>query len=289
MASRSNSWHPPCLSTRRDANMALPGTSFAGPSFSQSREFARRKKRSSPKMNRTSLTIFLALSTALSVGCASKNYVRQQTTPLINKTNELDDLTAKNSKDIKDVDARAQAGIDAVNAKTAQVEQKTRAAAQQAAQAQTLADSGVSRVDTLQNTVANLDNYHVVTEAAVHFGFNKDNLTKKAKDALDQLATDVGNTKGYIIAVEGSADYNYTLSQRRADAVIQYLASQHNIPAHKIYLIGLGKDKPAESNKTSGGRAANRRVDVRLMSNTTDTAAPASQPTAATQPAPPSM
>ena len=246
-------------------------------------------------MNRTSLTIFLALSTVLSVGCASKNYVRQQTTPLINKTNELDDLTAKNSKDIKDVDARAQAGIDAVNAKTAQVEQKTRAAAQQAAQAQTLADSAVNRVDTLQNTVANLDNYHVVTEAAVHFGFNKDNLTKKAKDALDQLATDVGNTKGYIIAVEGStdsvgsADYNYTLSQRRADAVIQYLASQHNIPAHKIYLIGLGKDKPAESNKTSGGRAANRRVDVRLMSNTTDTAAPASQPTAATQPAPPSM
>jgi OOP family OmpA-OmpF porin len=246
-------------------------------------------------MNRTSLTIFLALSTALSVGCASKNYVRQQTTPLINKTNELDDLTAKNSKDIKDVDARAQAGIDAVNAKTAQVEQKTQAAAQQAAQAQTLADSAVNRVDTLQNTVANLDNYHVVTEAAVHFGFNKNNLTKKAKDALDQLATDVGNTTGYIIAVEGStdsvgsADYNYTLSQRRADAVIQYMASQHNIPAHKIYLIGLGKDKPAESNKTSEGRAANRRVDVRLMSNTTDAAAPASQPTAATQPAPPSM
>src|SRR5450755_464746 len=282
--------------------MALPRSKIRGLKFSQSREFARRKtqdarrkKRSSPKMNRTSLTIFLALSTALSVGCASKNFVRQQTTPLINKTNELDDLTAKNSKDIKDVDARAQAGIDAVNARTAQVEQKTQAVAQQAAQAQTLADSAVNRVDTLQNTVANLDNYHVVTEAAVHFGFNKDNLSKKAKDALDQLATDVGNTKGYIIAVEGStdsvgsADYNYTLSQRRADAVIQYLASQHNIPAHKIYLIGLGKDKPAESNKTSGGRAANRRVDVRLMSNTTDTAAPASQPTAATQPAPPSM
>ena len=57
-------------------------------------------------MNRTSLTVLLALSMAASVGCASKNYVRQQTTPLINKTNELDDLTAKNSNDIKDVDAR---------------------------------------------------------------------------------------------------------------------------------------------------------------------------------------
>ncbi len=101
------------------------------------------------------------------------------------------------------------------------------------------------------------------------------------------------NAKGYIIAVEGGtdstgdADYNYGLSQRRADSVVQYLASQHSIPAHKIYLIGLGKDKPVESNKTRDGRAKNRRVDVRLMTNSVDGAAPAQQPTAA--PAPPSM
>ena len=244
-------------------------------------------------MNRTSLTILLALSTAFSLGCASKNYVRQQTTPLINKTNELDDLAAKNSKDIKDVDARAQSGIEAVNTKTAEVDQKAQAAAQQATQAQTLADTAVNRVDTLQTTVANLDNYRVVTETSVHFGFNKDNLTKKAKDALDQLATDVNNTKGYIITVEGgtdsvgSADYNYGLSERRADAVIQYLASKHDVPAHKIYLIGLGKDKPVDSNKTSTGRAANRRVDVRLMTNTTGST-PAGQPTKSST-TPPSM
>jgi OmpA-OmpF porin, OOP family len=224
-------------------------------------------------MNRTSLPILLAASMFVTVGCASKNYVRQQTTPIINKTNELDDLTAKNSKDIKDVDARAQAGIQQVQAKAAEVDQKAQAAGQQATQAQTLADNAVRRVDTLQNAVANLDNYRVVTEASVHFGFNKDNLTKKAKDALDQLAQSVPNTKGYLIAVEGGtdsvgdADYNYALSQRRADAVIQYLASQHSIPAHKIYLIGLGKDKPVDSNKTREGRAANRRVDVRLMTN----------------------
>jgi len=81
-------------------------------------------------MNRTSLTILLAVSMAATVGCTSKNYVKQQTTPLINKTNELDDMTAKNSKDIKDVDARAQAGIQAVNVKTADVEQKAQAAGQ---------------------------------------------------------------------------------------------------------------------------------------------------------------
>ena len=246
-------------------------------------------------MNRISITILLVASMAATIGCSSKKYVRQETTPLINKTNELDDLTAKNSKDIKDVDARAQAAIQTVQAKAAEVDQKAQSASQQAAQAQTLADNAVHRVDSLQNTVANLDNYHVVTETSVHFGFNKDNLTKKAQEALDQLATDVANAKGYIITVEGgtdsvgSQDYNYDLSERRADSVIQYLASQHNIPAHKVYLIGLGKDKPVESNKTQAGRAKNRRVDVRLMTNTGDATAPAQAPTAANPTAPPSM
>src|SRR5208283_1249061 len=118
-------------------------------------------------------------------------------------------------------------------------------------------------------------NYRPVTETAVLFGFNKDNLTKQAREAIDQLAASAATTKGYIITVEGatdsvgSADYNYDLSQRRANAVIQYLAAEKNVPAYKIYVIGLGKDKPVESNKTAEGSAKNRRVDVRLMTNTT--------------------
>jgi OmpA-OmpF porin, OOP family len=225
-------------------------------------------------MKRICTVLALALGIAATIGCASKNYVREQTTPLINKTNELDDITAKNSKDIKDVDARAQAGIQDVNNKAAAADQKAQAASQQADQAQTSANTATQRVDTLTSTVANLDNYRVVNQASVEFGFNKDNLTKDAKQQLDQLAANIPNTKGYIIAVEGGtdsvgdADYNYALSQRRANSVIQYLASQYNVPAHKIYLIGLGKDKPVDSNKTAAGRAKNRRVDVRLMTNT---------------------
>ena len=245
-------------------------------------------------MTRTSLVICLAVSMAATVGCASKNYVKQQTTPLINKTNELDDLTAKNSKDIKDVDARAQAGIQAVNAKTADVEQKAQAAGQNASQAQQTADAANARVGVLTNTVANLDNYHAVAETSVKFGFNRDNLTPKAKEALDQLAGSITSTKGYIIALEGGcdsvgpADYNYDLSQRRANSVIQYLASKYNVPAHKIYVIGLGKDKPVETNKTAAGRADNRRVDVRLMSNTVGDTTPAT-PTTTGQNNPSSM
>src|SRR6201981_363854 len=225
-------------------------------------------------MNRTSLVMLLATSMAASVGCASKNYVKQHTPPLINKRNELDALTAKNTRDIKDVDARAQAGIQAVNAKTAEVEQKTQTASQNASQAQQTADAANGRVNVLTHTVATLDNYHAVAETSVKFGFNKDNLTPKAQEALDQLASSIASTKGSIIALEGGtasagpADYNYELSQRRANSVIQYLATKYNVPAHKIYVIGLGKDKPVETNKTSAGRADNRRVDVRLMTNT---------------------
>jgi outer membrane protein OmpA-like peptidoglycan-associated protein len=246
-------------------------------------------------MIRTSLVICLAASLLATVGCASKNYVKQQTTPLINKTNELDDLTAKNTKDIKDVDARVQAGLASVNAKSDAADQKAQAAGQTAASAQQVADAANTRVGMLTDTVANLDNYHAVAETSVKFAFNRDNLTPKAKEALDQLAGSIASTKGYIIALEGGcdsvgpADYNYDLSQRRANSVIQYLASKYNVPAHKIYVIGLGKDKPVESNKTATGRADNRRVDVRLMTNTVGGSTPAATPATTGQSNPSSM
>ena len=109
-------------------------------------------------MNRASLVIALAVSMAASVGCASKNYVKQQTTPIINKTNELDDMTAQNTKAIKDVDTRAQAGISQVNQAAAAADQKAQAAGQTAGQAQESANNAVHRVDVLSNAVANLDN-----------------------------------------------------------------------------------------------------------------------------------
>jgi outer membrane protein OmpA-like peptidoglycan-associated protein len=225
-------------------------------------------------MNRISLTLMLAAAMLASIGCTTKNYVRQQTTPMINKTNELDDLTAKNSRDIKDVDQRAQAGIQDVQTRAAAADQKAMAAGSEADKAQLSANNASQRVDVLTNAVVNLDNYHPVVETAVHFGFNKDNLTKDAKEAIDELAASVATTKGYIITVAGATDsvgsseYNYDLSQRRAKAVIQYLAAEKSVPAYKIYLIGLGKDKPIETNKTRDGRAQNRRVDIRLMTNT---------------------
>jgi outer membrane protein OmpA-like peptidoglycan-associated protein len=221
-----------------------------------------------------------ALSLATTVGCASKKYVRNETAPTINKVNELDELTAKTTTQVKDVDARAQAGIQGVNQKTQVAEQHASDATQRANEAQQLASTASSRADQLASQVANLDNYRPVTEATVHFGFDKANLTNKAKGALDEMANGLSQTKNYIIVVDGNTDnigsaaYNYDLSRRRANAVVNYLAAKYNVPAHKFYLIGLGEDKPATEEHGAKARAENRRVDVRLMTNIQDQGQP---------------
>lgn len=239
---------------------------------------------------KSSLLVLLAGSSLLiATGCTTKNYVRKETQPIVDKSNELDARTAKNNAAIHDVDTRAQQGITSVNDKAGQADQKALDARNRADQAQTLADQANTRAGALANTVANLDNYHPVAETSVHFAFNKADLTGKAKTALDQLLAEVPNTKGYLLVVEGdtdsvgSATYNYKLSERRADSVVQYLSSK-NIPAHKIYLIGLGKDKYVAENSSADGRAKNRRVDVRLMTNVTGQESPSSAQSTAPNP-----
>lgn len=228
------------------------------------------------KLQRSAFVLATTTGLLVSTGCATKNYVRKETAPIINKTNELDELTARNTRDIRDVDSRAQQGIAGVNAKAEEAGQKARVAGQTAEQAQVLASTASTRAEGLYRQVVNLDNYRPVAEASVHFGFDKATLTRRAKAALDQLAAEVPNTKGFIVEITGGTDpvgdknYNYQLSERRAAAVVQYLASEHNIPAHKIYVIGLGEDK-----LTDGSHAKNRRVDVRLMTNVVDAAQPA--------------
>ncbi len=109
----------------------------------------------------------------------------------------------------------------------------------------------------------------------VNFGFDKATLSKDSKDQLDGFAQQLGSAKSYILEVTGatdsvgSAEYNYDLSQRRADAVVQYLASKYGVAAHRFYLIGIGKEKEVAPNTTADGRKQNRRVEVQLLSNAT--------------------
>jgi OOP family OmpA-OmpF porin len=124
----------------------------------------------------------------------------------------------------------------------------------------------------LANTVANLDDYKQVAETTVNFKFNSDKLAADAKTALDQMVMDQNHYKRFFVAVEGftdkvgGADYNAALSRRRADAVVEYLVAQHNIPIYRIHMVGLGEQKPVEEAHTRAANAKNRRVEVTLFS-----------------------
>jgi len=231
----------------------------------------------------------IALAGALTVimlttGCSTKNYVRSQTTPLINQTNELDAKTAADHRDTVDTDQRAQAGIAKANDAAAAADQHAGAAGQAADAAGQSAQEAVNRVDTLSGVIANLDNYQQLSDVSVTFGFDKSVLTKDDKAQLDDVATSLSSARGYILEVTGGTDstgdaqYNYQLSQKRADAVVNYLSAKFNIPPHKFYLVGIGKDDAPADNKTAAGRAQNRRVEVKLMSNMTQSAATQSTP-----------
>jgi len=63
----------------------------------------------------------------------------------------------------------------------------------------------------------------------------------------------------------GSDELNERLSERRADAVREYLVANGTIPYGRISAIGYGSHQPLASNKTAEGRAINRRIDVLIM------------------------
>jgi len=139
-------------------------------------------------MNRISMVAVLIAGTMpFTVGCATKTYTRNQVAPVINKTNELDDLTAKNTRDIRDTDQRAQAGIKDAQGKANTADQHALAAGQQADEANKNAGQVSNNVASLAGTVENLDNYKPVAESSVHFGFDKADLTKKAHDANAEI------------------------------------------------------------------------------------------------------
>jgi OmpA-OmpF porin, OOP family len=219
------------------------------------------------------LAVASAFVIVFTVGCSTKNYVRSQTTPIIQQTNQLDSKTAADHRDIVDTDERAKTGIAGAQSAANTADQHALAAGQSADTANHSAQEAYNRVDSLTGVVANLDTYKQLSDVSVTFAFDKYALTASDKKQLDDMAANLGSARGYILEVTGGTDsvgdaaYNYQLSQRRADAVVNYLSTKHNIPPHKFYLIGIGKDQQVASDSTAAGRAKNRRVDIKLMSN----------------------
>ena len=101
----------------------------------------------------------------------------------------------------------------------------------------------------------------------VHFDFNKANIRPGDAAVLDEAAATLKanpnitvDVNGYCDAI-GGEEYNLRLSDRRANAVVEYLVQQ-GVPASRLVPHGYGKTNFVAPNDTPEGRAQNRRVEL---------------------------
>jgi len=138
--------------------------------------------------------------------------------------------------------------------------------------AQETADAAVAGVNATNERITAMDDYVVQSTATVNFKVGSARLSPEAKASLDEVATASTSLKGYTIEItgfasaEGGTQMNKALSKRRAQAVIDYLVENHNIPLRRIGTsYGFGELQAVADNSTREGREQNRRVEVKLL------------------------
>lgn len=119
-----------------------------------------------------------------------------------------------------------------------------------------------------------LGDYDVKGEATVYFAVNSTTMSEEAKQQLQQLAASAVTLKGFMVQVAGYTDssgnaaYNQELSDKRAEAVVNYLQQECKVPLYRVLAPeGMGESNPAGSNESTQGKQENRRVEVKVLVN----------------------
>src|SRR5579863_3247634 len=195
---------------------------------------------------------------------ATKEYVRRHVGPIRDRVNELDEITASDGKRIRDVDARAQQGIQMASAKASLADEHATAAGAQAQTANQTANALAPRLTKVETVVGGLDQYKSGSQTEIRFRPGQTVLSKQAKEALDEMAAQLKGQRGYIVEVQGfSAGQGQAAianSRKVADSVVRYLVLNHEIPAYRIYVLGMG-------NASAGAHMSGMRVEVSLLKN----------------------
>jgi outer membrane protein OmpA-like peptidoglycan-associated protein len=147
-----------------------------------------------------------------------------------------------------------------------------KAAQETADQALAASKANSADIQATNDRISQIDNYEANKNVVVNFKVNSAALSAEAKAALDEIAIQAKGEKGYLIQVtgyasaDGGAAKNRALSERRAGAVVRYLAENHDIQLHRmINPFGFGELKPVAENDTREGRRQNRRVEVAII------------------------
>lgn len=232
---------------------------------------------------------FLAVAclATLSLGCATKQYVRDTVTPVDTRVTELDEKSTKNTEEISSLGEEVERDVSRLEERISGALSDAAKASDEAAGAQQSADEAGARaenaqrtaedgIDRIQKTLADMSNYRQAAMEAVLFGFASSDLTDEAKGQLAVVAQAAGDSKAYVVEVRGFADstgdaaYNLRLSERRAENVVRTLTAEHGVPLRSIHRLGLGE---VSGENTSDARKQNRRVDVTLYLPVSDPSA----------------
>ncbi|WP_394653052.1 OmpA family protein [uncultured Sphingomonas sp.] len=106
--------------------------------------------------------------------------------------------------------------------------------------------------------------------SGITFGYDRADIQPQFRPTLDQVADVLAQYNSTYVDVYGHTDstgadaYNQTLSERRATAVADYLAG-HGVNPARLGTRGFGETRPIASNATEDGRAANRRVEIKIV------------------------
>ena len=126
----------------------------------------------------------------------------------------------------------------------------------------------------VEQRFSDLTDFEVKGNTVIHFATGKANLSKQSQAALLELSNNAKNLKGYLIEVKGYCDstgnpaQNQELSRDRAEAVVEFLHQQGQIPVRRVMAPGaMAVTEPVASNETASGRAENRRVEVKVLVN----------------------
>lgn len=179
--------------------------------------------------------------------------------------------------DVKNLDARAESGVNFAGERTSTAYQHALIANEDASRAlsratraQEAASRETAELEALAGAVSAFDDFKLQTSLTLLFDVNSDVLSAAVQEQLDQLAESLKSTPKFLLEIYGYTDssgterYNDELSWRRADSVAHYLMVKHTIPVYLVQYIGLGNQKPVDPGHTREARAKNRRAEVKV-------------------------
>jgi outer membrane protein OmpA-like peptidoglycan-associated protein len=168
--------------------------------------------------------------------------------------------------------SRAEQNAERLSGQVEELGQVANLARGGAAAAQSTADAAVDGVNRTNERINALDDYEVRKSSTINFRVGSATLSQQAKETLDEIANQAKTEQGFVLEVrgfassDGSEGLNRQLSQRRAEAVVRYLAENHDIPLRRIILpFGYGEAMPVADNTTRVGRIENRRAEVKIL------------------------